>query len=705
MKKLLFSFVLLSVWSGVSAEQISVSQAASIAEKYLGEAVNVGQNLAPAKMKGLQMSAESPEYYVFNSDGKKGFVIISGDDELTELVGYSNEGEFRSENAPDNLCAWLDGYAAFVRSVRNGEREPMRRAFGQGTPVVAPLVATRWNQGEPYNLFCPFDPYKKVTCPTGCAATAMAQLINYHEWPSRGNGSKSYQSNYGILSVDFTKSVYDWANMKDRYESYYDANNNIVNEWNDTEARAVAKLMYDCGVALEMGYTPNSSGATDAEMPVALCNYFNYHADLITHDGYSDDEFLGIIKDELDSQRPVIFNGLGSGGGHSYIVDGYDSNSYLHVNWGWGGVADGYFNVNYMNPSDLGIGGGSGGFNYMQTVILANPDKTGKGSCGQNVLRLIDKTIWEGGDGYVKPLQETVRKGEDFVVEYLGVWNTSQYQYYGQLALGVFAEDGEMLSVSRANGVSIACYGIIFSPATLVVNKELASLADGNYTLRLISRQDKYENWTRVAVPGIDLTVSGNSVEVELPVIPKAVVSCEKMVANTPQIDVGGTVEIDITLKNDSDYDFLGKMALLVYNDETNRKTLKTLVDVFAGKNSESVSTVGVRFMKNMRAGRYRVEVEELQSSNDVEVEFSPSTATCYVEVASQSGVSEAESDRVRVTSCDGFICIGGTEEPVDVYGLSGELVCRTADRKIAAPAPGIYIVKIGGKVWKVAVR
>ena len=126
MKKLLFSFVLLSVWSGVSAEQIRVSQAASIAEKYLGEAVNVGQNLAPAKMKGLQMSAESPEYYVFNTDGKKGFVIISGDDELTEMVGYSNEGEFRSENAPENLRAWLDGYAAFVRSVRDGESRPAK---------------------------------------------------------------------------------------------------------------------------------------------------------------------------------------------------------------------------------------------------------------------------------------------------------------------------------------------------------------------------------------------------------------------------------------------------------------------------------------------------------------------------------------------------------------------------------------------------
>ena len=371
MKKLLFSFVLLSVCGSVSAEQISVSQAASIAEKYLGEAVNVGQNLGPAKMKGLQMSAESPEYYVFNTDGKKGFVIISGDDELTELVGYSNEGEFRSENAPENLRAWLDGYAVFVRSVRDGVSRPMRASVNNATPVVEPLVTTRWNQGEPYNLLCPYDSSVGVTCPTGCAATSMAQLINYHEWPVQGKGTKSYNSSYGRLTVDFSKSVYDWANMKDRYESYYDSDNNIINEWNDTEANAVAKLMYDCGVALEMGYGPDASGAYDTDMPLALCDYFGYHADLITRDGYTEEEFLSRIKEELDNQHPLVFNGQGSLGGHSFIVDGYDSNDYLHVNWGWGGLSDGYFNVSYMNPADLGTGGGSGGFNSMQSIIVA----------------------------------------------------------------------------------------------------------------------------------------------------------------------------------------------------------------------------------------------------------------------------------------------------------------------------------------------
>ena len=705
MKKLLFSFVLLSIWSGVSAEQISVSQAASIAEKYLGEAVNVGQNLAPAKMKGLQMSAESPEYYVFNTDGKKGFVIISGDDELTELVGYSNEGEFRSENAPENLRAWLDGYAAFVRSVRDGESRPMRASVNNATPVVEPLVTTRWNQGEPYNLLCPYDSSVGVTCPTGCAATSMAQLINYHEWPVQGKGTKSYNSSYGRLTVDFSKSVYDWANMKDRYESYYDEDKNIVNEWTDTEANAVAKLMYDCGVALEMGYGPYSSGAADTEMPLALCNYFNYHADLITRDGHTVDEFLARIKEELDNSRPLVFNGQGSGGGHSYIVDGYDSNDYLHVNWGWGGISDGYFNVSYMNPDDLGTGGGSGGFNEMQSIVVAYPDETGEGSVGQNVMRLVDSSMWGGGDGYVKALQESIVKGEDFKVEYYGIWNMVNLDYIGEFALGIFDSDGKMLSVTASNKAIIGRFNLTYYPETLVANEELAALSDGDYTIRMISRQQGYDDWVRVATDGIDIAVSGNEIKKREPVVPTAVISCENLEVLTPTVDVGGTVDIQFTLKNDSEYDFMGKVSLIVYDDEKNRKILKTSVTVFAGKNGEHITNASLRFLKSMKAGRYRIEVDGVEATNDVELNYTGGEAIAYVEVVDPSGVASVGGDNISVSVRGNVIYVDGTADNVAVYDLSGVCVCSTAEREIPMNAPGVYFVKVSGQVWKVLVR
>lgn len=705
MKKLLFSFVLLSVCGSVSAEQISVSQAASIAEKYLGEAVNVGQNLGPAKMKGLQMSAESPEYYVFNSDSNKGFVIISGDDELTELVGYSNEGEFRSENAPENLRAWLDGYAAFVRSVRDGESRPMRASVNNATPVVEPLVTTRWNQGEPYNLLCPYDSSVGVTCPTGCAATSMAQLINYHEWPVQGKGTKSYNSSYGRLTVDFSKSVYDWANMKDRYESYYDEDKNIVNEWTDTEANAVAKLMYDCGVALEMGYGPYSSGAADTEMPLALCNYFNYHADLITRDGHTVDEFLARIKEELDNSRPLVFNGQGSGGGHSYIVDGYDSNNYLHVNWGWGGISDGYFNVSYMNPDDLGTGGGSGGFNEMQSIVVAYPDETGEGSVGQNVMRLVDSSMWGGGDGYVKALQESIVKGEDFKVEYYGIWNMVNLDYIGEFALGIFDSDGKMLSVTASNKAIIGRFNLTYYPETLVANEELAALSDGDYTIRMISRQQGYDDWVRVATDGIDIAVSGNEIKKREPVVPTAVISCENLEVLTSTVGIDDTIDIQITLKNDSEYDFMGKVSLLVSNDETNKKMYKSSVNVFVGRNGEQTATANLRISSSMKAGRYRIEVDGVEATNDVELNYIGGEAIAYVEVVDPSGVASVGGDNVSVSVRGNVIYVDGTADNVAVYDLSGVCVCSTAEREIPMNAPGVYFVKVSGQVWKVLVR
>lgn len=705
MKKLLFSFVLLSVWSGASAEQISVSQAASIAEKYLGEAVNVGQNLAPAKMKGLQMSAESPEYYVFNTDGNKGFVIISGDDELTELVGYSNEGEFRSENAPENLRAWLDGYAAFVRSVRDGGSKPMRASVNNATPVVEPLVTTRWNQGEPYNLLCPYDSSVGVTCPTGCAATSMAQLINYHEWPVQGKGSKSYNSSYGRLTVDFSKSVYDWANMKDRYESYYDENKNIVNEWTDTEANAVAKLMYDCGVALEMTYGPYSSGAADTEMPLALCNYFNYHADLITRDGHTVDEFLARIKEELDNSRPLVFNGQGSGGGHSYIVDGYDSNDYLHVNWGWGGISDGYFNVSYMNPDDLGTGGGSGGFNEMQSIVVAYPDETGEGSVGQNVMRLVDASMWGGGDGYVKALQESIVKGEDFKVEYYGIWNMVNRDYFGEFALGIFDSNGEMLSVTASNDAVVGRFNLTYYPEILVANEELAALSDGDYTIRMISRQQGYDDWVRVAAEGIDIAVSGNEIQKREPVVPTAVISCENLDVLTSTVDINGTIDVQMTLKNDSEYDFMGKVSLLVSNDETNKKMYKSSVNVFVGRNGEQTVTANLRVMSSMKAGRYRIEVDGVEATNDVELNYTGGETVAYVEVVDPSGVASVGGDNISVSVRGNVIYVDGTADNVAVYDLSGVCVCSTAEREIPMNAPGVYFVKVSGQVWKVLVR
>ena len=226
----------------------------------------------------------------------EGFVIVSGDDSLTELVGYSDSGSFEPENMPDNMRSWLQSYSDYVKSVQDGETRPTRRELSDVTTVVVrPFVTTAWNQSEPFNLMAPVD--NNVRCVTGCVATAMAQVMKYYEWPERGEGSHSYTDSSGhSLSADFSQSVYDWGNMLDEYNSYYDQNMNIVNEYNDVQADAVAKLMLDCGISVDMDYTLYSSGAVTANVATALEQYFNYTADLFYRDNMPSEDFLNRTK-------------------------------------------------------------------------------------------------------------------------------------------------------------------------------------------------------------------------------------------------------------------------------------------------------------------------------------------------------------------------------------------------------------------------
>ena len=208
----------------------------------------------PQRMKAAGKQQKAAAYYAFNIGDNDGFVIVSGDDSLTELVGYSDSGSFDPDNMPDNMRSWLQAYSGYVASVQAGDSKAKRQQLGNVTTIVVrPFVTTEWNQGEPYDRLTPLLD-NGAHCATGCVATAMAQVMKYYEWPERGEGSNSYEYDpYGTLSMDFSQSVYDWENMLDIYSSYYEEGN-IVPEYNDGQAGAVAKLMYDCGISVNMMY-------------------------------------------------------------------------------------------------------------------------------------------------------------------------------------------------------------------------------------------------------------------------------------------------------------------------------------------------------------------------------------------------------------------------------------------------------------------
>ena len=274
--------------------------------------------------------------YVFNFNG--GYVIVAADDSSSPILGYSDQGQFVYENAPDGFRFMLNelskGIAMAVEQGIPATTDIVSRwnnleAYGylhadKGLSVVEPLINLRWDQGAPFNMYVPGG------CPTGCVATAMAQIMKYWEWPVTGTGEHSYScSLYGEQSANFGATTYDWANMIEYY------GNGATQE----EKEAVATLMYHCGVSVNMEYEHDGSGAFSWDVPGAINNYFSY-SDRATHIARSGsyDDWIALLKSNLDQNIPLYYSGQSSDGGHAFVCDGYDVDGLFHFNFGWGGA-------------------------------------------------------------------------------------------------------------------------------------------------------------------------------------------------------------------------------------------------------------------------------------------------------------------------------------------------------------------------------
>ena len=285
--------------------------------------------------------------YVFNL--AEGFVIVSADDCYHPIIGYSYEGHFDYDTAPDgmrymlnelsndiarcvheNIIATSKVACEWKNLERSGQLHPEK-----SLPVVDVLVQQRWDQGSPYNMYVP-NGY-----PTGCVATAMAQLMKYWEWPVTGTGNHSYQWNGQTLSADFGATTYDWDNMVDSYSS-----GTITPE----QKEAVATLMWHCGVSVDMNYESDGSGAFSVDVPIAINQYFSYsdHSTHISRIGFYDD-WIALLKSNIDQYIPIYYSGHSEEGGHAFICDGYDTDGLFHFNWGWGGSSNGFLLIDGEN--------------------------------------------------------------------------------------------------------------------------------------------------------------------------------------------------------------------------------------------------------------------------------------------------------------------------------------------------------------------
>lgn len=287
-----------------------------------------------------------PSYYIFTGEDGKGFVIVTADDACQPIAGYSFDSSLPTDALPENFKSWLEGIDKQVRYVREKKKVASEQIRSQWQTTRAgssskELNTAKWNQGAPYNDRCPKDNGENSL--TGCVATAAAIVMRYHKWPKRGKGeTESYYTktnNIYVASRNLNHS-YDWDNMPVTADASFTG----------TQVNEVSVLMADVGAALKADYTSTS---TSAYMDIdVLYNNFGFASSVHDErrDDFSDNEWTSMLRKELDENRPVLYSGQGTEEGHQFVVDGYDSGNYFHINWGWGGSCDGFFTINSLTP-------------------------------------------------------------------------------------------------------------------------------------------------------------------------------------------------------------------------------------------------------------------------------------------------------------------------------------------------------------------
>ena len=439
------------------AKEIALRQAAQ-----LGISMDETSS-AKAKSKRVKsVSGEVPAYYVFPNGEGKGFTVVSGDDRLPEVVGYSDKGTYDEKNLPSNYVGFMKAYEEMVGQLDNGDSRASAsiaeakalRSSGYQQPAVAPLLGNiQWNQMIPYNNMCPM--YNSTNrSVTGCVATAMAQVMMYYKYPKTlQTDIPAYVSRTNHLSIPQINKgeSYDWDNMLPQYASYEPLN------YTDAQAAAVAKLLYHCGAACEMDYG-SSSGANVT--PAILSTYFGYDSDLmqdLNRDVFTLAEWSQIMDKELSARRPILYSGRSSGGGHEFVCDGTDGNGLYHINWGWGGYQDGYFDVTILNPDKGGAGSGSApdGYNqYCSMIVGIAPDN---GKVDEPLVDVAPVVMLGSGRsslGFTKSTRSKVTETFRVTTNNL-LSNQSAKDFTGYFAYGIQQADGIYKPLSKSSSISI----------------------------------------------------------------------------------------------------------------------------------------------------------------------------------------------------------------------------------------------------------
>lgn len=674
MKKLLLTLTVAAVTGVASAAPISPEAA-------LGRLHSDGPSKARAMhdlvlSRTLYTANDVAAAYIFVPSNSKGFTILSADDAIAPVIGYSDSGNIDVDNLPPAMEWWIGECSRKARTLQALGRQEANVKALSGMEAVQPLCKTVWNQDAPYNDDCPN--VKGVKAPTGCVATSIAQAMKYFNYPEVGTGSISYVDQKSLVkrTMDFSRTKFKWDLMLDNYSR---------GDYTDDQAGAVSKLMKAAGYAVQMGYGADVSGAQSWRIPLALIDYFGYDKGTYYTERslYSSDEWTRMIYDNIKNIGPVIYDGSAIEGGHSFICDGYDGNGYFHFNWGWGGMSDGYYVLDSLLPGSQGIGGaGEGGFNYSQGAVLGMRKPVENSPVNYDRLK-ISGTV------------DAKLSGNDLVVSVIG----------GEYNIGsgnVFTGwgNGSFKPINVSVGVSFASVNAPASPVKQVQGKLVSNfsgteiesivlgaysiltdysasfrmpegLADGDYKVTLVCRQNNvenapwlpvfalwgYENYCMVNVSGGKYTVSN----VKQPVI--KVENCEFM----SPLYVGRDAFLKCTFKNDNDSQVtLNYIPVLIRDNAVQYQCDYMLVTVDAGQSmTKEMKLKFYAVGQNTGVGTYTLGFMDMISGKLI------GTYGDY-EMTSVSGALKVSVESFEVKGASQKDVTVGTRTFKDTYVVSG---------------------------------
>jgi len=352
MKRLLLLIMTLTTLTLADAQPISKQKALLKAQKFL-----------PRKASELTLANNRDEYYVFNDKANGGYIVISGEERMPDVLAYSYDGHFDADNIPCNMRAWLEDYAKQVAYLRMHPEAKVTRRTVTERRNISPLLTCWFDQGTYYNDKCPI--INGEHSQTGCVATAMAQILHYFKWPKQTlNVIPAYKTNsYEIDMPAQPITTIDWDNMLNQYKK--------GEAYSEEQINAISTLMLLCGTSIKMDYSPSQSGAIFYSAINAFQKYFGYcdMFETIERNKYETDEWEQTIYEEIKSRRPVLYSAHTDEMGHTFVLDGYE-NGYFHVNWGWGGA------YSYVLMTDVeGWQGLGSGHNAIIGIQADSPDK------------------------------------------------------------------------------------------------------------------------------------------------------------------------------------------------------------------------------------------------------------------------------------------------------------------------------------------